>query len=236
MIISVHQPQYLPWLGYFHKIDKSDCFVFLDTVQYKKREFQNRNKIKTKNDWIWLTVPVKTKGSAAQPIFDVLVDNQTNWQAEHKKSLQVWYAKAPFFDKYFPFFENVYEKQWCTLIDLNITIIKYILEVLEINTSIKLESDLGTTQKSTARIIEICQKLKAQEYLSGTGGREYLDETLFGQNNISLKYQKFTHPVYQQQVVDKNSQFQPYMSIVDLLFNEGPRSIEIIRQQDASSK
>ena len=179
MKISVHQPQYIPWLGLFDKIDKSDCFVFLDTVQYKKREFINRNKIRTKDGWLWLTVPVKTKGQFQQKISDVLVDNTLAWAEAHKKSLQIAYGQAQFFKDYFPFFDNVFNQSWERLIDLNIVIIKYIIKQLQIDTTLRFESELGTTQTSTARIIQICKKTQANIYLSGTGGKQYLAEEEF---------------------------------------------------------
>ena len=229
MIISVHQPQYIPWLGYFDKIDKSDCFVFLDTVQYKKREFQNRNRLRTKDSWIWLTVPVKTKGVSYQRICDVLIDNDRDWAQEHTKSLQSWYGSSAYFKEYFPFFEAVYEKKWERLVDLNIHIIEYILGVLKINTRILLESEIGTTKKSTERIIEICHKLKADVYLSGTGGRNYLKEELFVKEQIELRYQDFVHPKYEQQFMTQRHPFEPYMSVLDLLFNAGPKSMDVIR-------
>ena len=229
MIVSVHQPQYIPWLGYFDKIDKSDCFVFLDTVQYKKREYQNRNRIRTKESWLWLTVPVKTKGSSEQIISDVLIDNELDWAKQHRKSLHSWYGKSPYFKDYFPFFEGVYEKKWEKLIELNICIIEYLLRVLNIDTSILLESELATTEKSTQRIIQICKKLKADTYLSGTGGRDYLKEELFTEADIKLVYQEFTHPDYEQQFMSQAHGFEPHMSVLDLVFNAGPRSLEIIR-------
>ena len=229
MIVSVHQPQYIPWLGYFDKIDKSDCFVFLDTVQYKKREYQNRNRIRTKESWLWLTVPVKTKGSSGQIISEVLIDNDLDWAKQHRKSLHSWYGKSPYFKEYFPFFEGVYEKKWEKLIELNIYIIEYLLSVLNIDTSILLESELATTEKSTQRIIQICKKLKADTYLSGTGGRDYLKEELFTEADIKLVYQEFTHPDYEQQFMSQAHGFEPHMSVLDLVFNAGPRSLEIIR-------
>lgn len=229
MILSAHQPQYIPWLGYFDKIDKSDCFVFLDTVQYKKREFQNRNKIRTKAGSLWLTVPVKTKGASLQRLSDVRIDNETDWQKEHINSLQTWYADAPYFSEYFSFFRSIYARKWEKLIDLNIEIIKFILEALEIKTKIYLESNLKTRQVSTLRLIEICQKLEADTYLSGAGGKDYLDEFEFTNNKIILQYQNFTHPKYVQQFESADYKFCPYLSVIDLLFNLGPKSMEIIR-------
>ncbi|MCK4994635.1 MAG: WbqC family protein [Candidatus Omnitrophica bacterium] len=229
MIVSVHQPQYIPWLGYFDKIDKSDCFVFLDTVQYKKREYQNRNRVRTKDSWIWLTVPVITKGSSHQSLSDVLIDNETDWANEHCKSLQSWYGHASYFKDYFPFFEDLYKKNWEKLIDLNINVIKYLLGALNIDTQIYLESEIGTSKKSTERIIEICQKLKADKYLSGAGGKDYLQEGLFAKDGIDLKYQIFEHPNYKQQFMSNEHAFESYMSVLDLLFNAGKQSLSIIR-------
>ncbi|MBI4845541.1 MAG: WbqC family protein [Candidatus Omnitrophica bacterium] len=230
MIISVHQPQYLAWLGYFDKINKSNCFVFLDTVQYKTREFQNRNKIRTKDSWIWLTVPVKTKGCSRQSIAQVLIDNEVDWAEEHKKSICSWYSHAPYFKRYFPFFESVYGKKWEMLCELNIHIIKYVLEELEIATPLYFESQIHTEHKSTRRIIEICQKLNADSYLSGAGGKNYLEEEEFEKAGIKLVYQNYEHPEYSQQFLTQKHPFEPYMSIVDLLFNEGPKSKDVIRE------
>ena len=226
MIVSVHQPQYIPWLGYFEKIAKSDNFVFLDNVQYKEREFQNRNKIRTKDGSSWLTVPVISKGEGRQNIRDVKIDNQVAWQRKHLASLRTSYGRAAFFKDYYPFFEEVLARHWAYLKDLNIEIIKFILKELSINTPISFESDLSVTSVSTRRIIDICKKLKADTYFSGSGGRDYLDEGLFAQENIRLIFQEFLHPQYKQCY----EPFVPFMSIIDLLFNYGPESRKILLQ------
>ncbi len=228
MIVSAHQPQYIPWIGYFDKIDKSDWFVFLDTVLYKVREYQNRNRIRIKGKWIWLTVPVKAKGHFHERIDRVEIDNERDWAQDHCKSLQSWYAHAPYFKEYFPFFADTYSRRWERLIDLNVHIIRYLLGVLKINTDIKFESEIGTTTMSTDRIIEICRKLQSDAYLSGSGGRQYLKEEKFAQAGIRLDYQEFKHPSYRQQFTEKGGDFVPYMSVIDLLFNEGPASGGII--------
>ncbi len=229
MILSVHQPQYITWLGYFNKIDKSDCFVFLDNVQYKEREYQNRNKIRSKDGWMWMTVPVISKGLGHQKICDVQINNDFDWQIDHLKSLKTYYNKSPFFRQHYPFFEGIYTIKWEKLVDLNIHIIKYILEQLGIETPLYYESEIGTTSQATERIIEICKKVKADIYLSGMGGKNYLKEEQFSQVGIKLEYQNFIHPVYHQQYMQEESFFLPYMSIIDLLFNEGPESIRILK-------
>jgi len=228
MILSVHQPQYIPWLGYFDKMARSDAFVFLDCVQYKEREFQNRNKIRTKDGWIWLTVPVVTKGLGRQVIRDVKIDNSFPWRKEHLGSINAWYGRSPFFDKYFAFFEETYSREWETLHDINIHIIGYILKELSIPTPVYFESKYDINSKKTDRIIEICGKLEADTYLSGIGGKEYLETEKFAASGITLTYQDFRHPAYKQQFMKDKGDFMPYMSILDLLFNEGPRAGEIL--------
>jgi len=225
MMISVHQPQYLPWAGYFHKIYQSDAFVFLDNVQYKKGEYQNRNRLRTNDGWMWLTVPVLNERSYPV-ISDVCVDNSQDWRRRHWRALCVNYAKAPYFKQYSGFFEETYKREWVKLVDLNIHIIRYILEALGIDTPIYFESNLGIKTTNTARIIEICKILKADSYLSGAGGRAYLDEALFGENGIRLIYQDFKHPEYEQ----RRKPFTPFMSIVDLLFNHGEDSLSILSE------
>lgn len=224
MIISVHQPQYLPWLGYFDKIMKSDIFVFLDNVQYKKREFQNRNKIRTKNGWLWLTIPVVTKERYYQKISEVEIDNTQHWQKEHWETIKMYYHQAKYFQNYKDFFEKIYSSKWDKLSSLNVEIIKYLLECLEIRTPIYFESELGLSGEATERIINICKKFKADTYLSGIGGKDYLDESRFDLENIKLVYQDFKHPTYPQVYPG----FEPYMSVIDLLFNCGPESRKII--------
>jgi len=224
MIVSVHQPQYLPWIGYFHKIAHSDVFVFLDNVQYKKREFQNRNKIRTKEGWLWLTVPVITKGRFTQKMKEVLIDNTSNWHKKHWQSIEMNYSKAKYFNEYKEFFKSLYEKEWDKLIDLNVFIIKYINELLNIKIPVYYESDLNIEGEKTTRIINICKKLNADTYLSGIGGKEYLIEEEFIKTGIKLIYQNFKHPVYTQVYPG----FEPFMSIVDLLFNCGKESKNLL--------
>lgn len=229
MVISVHQPQYLPWLGYFDKIDKSDGFIFLDCVQYKHREFQNRNKIKTPGGCLWLSVPVVYKGHSRERIDQIAIDNGSDWQRKHWGSLKSAYSAARFFKEHSAFFEEVYSREWVRLLDLNIHIIHYIMRYLNIATPLYYESRIGTTQEATDRIIELCKKLNADTYLSGSGGKGYLEEEKFARSGIRLEYQHFVHPEYRQQCAKQETDFSPYMSIVDLLFNEGHESINILR-------
>jgi len=124
MIAGIHQPQYLPWLGYFDKIARSDIFILLDDVQFKKNDWQNRNKIHTPQGWQWLTVPVIH--NFGQTIVETKIKNVSNWRQAHYKALVLNYSRAPFFNDYKDFFETLYEREWEYLADLNI----YILEKL----------------------------------------------------------------------------------------------------------
>ncbi|MBU0502999.1 MAG: WbqC family protein [Candidatus Omnitrophota bacterium] len=230
MIISMHQPQYIPWLGYFDKIAKSDCFVFLDKVQYKPREFQNRNKVRAASGSLWLSVPVISKDKGRQVIDSVVVDNELPWQRKHLETFKSCYGKADFFDEHKEFLNQVYTQKREGLVDLNIFIIDYILKQLAIALPIYRESELDIRNTATDRIIDICRKLKADTYLSGAGGKEYLEEAKFPQAGIKLLYQDFKHPAYRQQFMKNAGDFMPCMSILDLLLNEGPKSREIFKR------
>ena len=226
MIIAIHQPQYLPWLGYFHKIMNSDAFVFLDDVQYKKREFQNRNKIRTNSKWLWLTIPVIVRGRFDQEIRNVEIDNSNySWQRKHYESIKMYYNNSPHFLEHSSFLEETYIKKiWGKLIDINVFITEYILKYLDISIPIYFSSQFRIKETKTKRIVEICRKINADTYLSGIGAKEYLDEKEFKNNNIKLIYQNFKHPIYEQ----RYEGFEAYMSIIDLLFNCGKKSRGIL--------
>ena len=224
MILAVHQPQYLPWLGYFHKIANCDLFLFLDDVQYKKREFQNRNKIKTPAGELWLTIPVITKGHFTQNIKDVQINKEENWESQHWASIVQNYSKAPYFGEHKEFFKKLYEVKWDLLIDISMEIIRYSLSYLEIKTPIKMSSEYNVLSQSTERIVELCKKTGADTYFSGSGGKAYMDEKLFTDSSIKLTYQDFHHQEYKQSYTG----FMPYLSIIDLLFNCGKDSKKIL--------
>jgi hypothetical protein len=225
LILSVHQPQYLPWLGYFDKVADSDLFVFLDLPQYKKREFQNRNRIKGPSGEIWLAVPVLSKGRFDQAIKDVQIDNSQPWQKRHWSTLELHLKKAPFWKDYAPGLRPFYERRWERLAELNLELTLWFFQQLGLQVPWKLESAIGTSTQSTERLIELCKKTGCDTYLSGAGGRDYMDEDRFRQEGLSLRYQNYVHPVYAQRYGD----FLPYMSVVDLLMNVGPDSLKVLR-------
>lgn len=224
MRVAIHQPQYLPWLGYFDKIANAESFVFLDDVQFTKGDYQNRNRIKTRNGWIWLTVPVMTKGRCGQSLNEVQINNKARWQHKHWQSIKINYGRAKYFKEHIPFLDAVYFKRWEKLVDLNIFIIKYMLSYLGIERKLYFASQLKVDGHSTDRLIRICKRLNADAYLSGTGAYNYIDAAKFAKENIKLVFQNFTHPAYNQLYPP----FIPYMSIIDLIFNYGKKSLTIL--------
>lgn len=232
MIVSIHQPDYLPWLGFFDKILRCDVFVLLDNVQFSKNYFTNRNKIRTAQEWTWLTVPVLSKGKSDQRIDEVQINNisEKRWAEKHWKSIEQSYKKAPFFSEYADLFYQLYSRQWDDLTELNKTIIHHIVDAFGIKTRICEVAEIGEAAplavegKSTELLFNICQALGASTYLSGAFGKEYLDEDLFTDHEIKVVYQEFFHPEYKQVF----SPFIPNMSAIDLLFNYGKSSLQIL--------
>ncbi len=224
MIVGIHQPQYLPWLGYFDKIDKSDVFVFLDCVQFKKNEFQNRNRIRSVTGWQWLTVPVRH--NFGQKINKVPINAAAVWKKKHCQALLTNYAKAPFFKDYFPFFEDAFSRDWDLLSPLNTYLVQRICSFLLIRTRFVIASGLDPLTDPSGRLVDICKKLGADTYLAGKGGTDYMDMVQFEKAGIQVLFQDFKHPEYPQ--VYKG--FEPLMSVVDILFNQGPEGLMTIRK------
>lgn len=228
--VAIHQPNYLPWLGYFYKIVNCDTFVFLDNVQYSKGGFINRNRIKTPQGVTWLTVDVLTRGRYGQLIKDTEIKNNISWGSAHKKSLQSLrqsYSRAPYFEKYLACLDAAFCTEREKLAELNIFLVKTICKALGIDGVRFLRaSELDVAGESTQLLVNICQSVGASTYLSGPSGRTYLDESVFATRDIELRYTDFKHPVYAQLYGD----FTPNMSIVDLIFNEGERSLDILRR------
>ena len=227
MILTGHQPNYLPYLGFFHKITQADTFAILDNVQFVKRGpfgWMNRNRIRAQDGWIWLTVPVLTKGKYQQLIMDTKINNDYSWAKKHFHAIYYNYHRAKYFKKYIGFFEDIYKRHWDNFSDLSIEIIRYIIKDLGIDIKIVECSKIGVSGKATEYVIDMCKKLKADTYLSGIHGKDYLNENLFLKENIRLIYQEFIHPVYKQLFRG----FIPSLSIIDLLFNYGPQSLDIL--------
>ncbi len=227
MIAAIHQPQFIPWLGYFDKIDQSDVFIFLDNVQYKKNEYQNRNRIKMVDGWQWFTVPVLYK--FPQKINEVRINNKIDWKKKHLHALITNYSRARYFERYIEYFKELYSKEWEYISDINIEVTRQLAEFLGIKNKFLVASKLAPEligEEPTERLIELCRLSKSDTYLAGKDGAKYMDIEKFTKSGIKLTFQDFKHPVYNQLF----GKFEPNMSVIDLLFNHGEESLEIIRK------
>jgi len=226
MIVSINQPAYLPWLGYFHRIGVSDLHIVLDHVQFEKNSFTNRNKVRQKLGSYWLTVPVRTKGKFGDlPINRLEIDSKVFWGKKHWASLQLSYGKAPYFAAHRPFFEGIYARAWDYLADLAAESNAYQLKALDIDTPVVFSSEMGVGGVKDELVLNLCLEVGATQYLSGPLGRQYLNENSFAEAGIELVYHDYAHPVYSQ----IHSGFEPYMATIDLLFNLGPKAGEVLR-------
>ena len=230
MIVAIHQPEYLPWLGFFKKMMNVELFVFLDDVQFRKKGWQNRNRIRINDGTTLLSIPVHTH--SYPKINEVTIDNEKNWSIRHKKSILYNYARAPYFDEIKDFVESIFEKKFQYLVDLNTEIIKFIMNELEIKSKIVFSSELEISKKGSGRVLDICKAVGADHYITGTFWAESnLRVEEFKKSNIDIEFQKFQHPIYKQ----IHGEFIPEMSIIDLLFNEGRKEAKKILQNSISS-
>jgi len=225
MIVAIHQPQYLPWLGYFDKMLKADVFCYLDNVQFKKNEWQNRNRIKTARGWQWLTVPVSYR--YPQTVAEVGVPPASNWGRQHLQALRTNYGRAPFFERYIGLFETALQREWASLCEVNLHLIGLLREALGIDGKPAVcASGIDASREPTQRLIDICRALGADTYLAGAGAAAYMDFAQFEQEGVRVVSQQFDHPVYPQRYTG----FMTHLSAVDLIFNCGPDSADVLRR------
>lgn len=224
MILTAHQPVYLPWLGLFHKIVLADTFVSFDDVQYVPKDWNNRNRIKTPTGPTWLTVPVLRKGYLEKPIRSIEINNAEPWRRKHWRSLLLNYGKSAYFDDYASFFEDLYTREWQYLVELNEYILRWLLDTLEIEVRFMKASELDFEGAKSALVLDMCRKLSADLYIFGALGHDYADVRAFEAAGVKIRFQEYKHPTYPQ----LHGDFVPHLSIVDLLFNCGPRCREIL--------
>ncbi len=225
MRVAIHQPQYLPWLGYLDKLDRSDVFVLLDTVQFKKNEWQNRNRIRTAQGWQYLTVPVLHE--FPQRLDQVRINNQTDWRRKHVQTLETHYGKAPHYGRYAPLFRELLARDWERLSLLNEAVLSALAGAFGITTPIVKASQFEAREEQTGRLVDLCKALGADCYLAGAGGRGYMNIAEFEAAGIAVEFQDFVSPEYAQV-------YRPFiagLSAVDLLFNCGLQGI--VRLRDA---
>lgn len=221
MILTIHQPEHLVWLGLIKKIADADHFVILDSVQFKKNYYENRNKIRTKDDWMWLTVPVQQ-----HPLDTLLEDMKISytlpWQKKYLKAVRVNYAKTPYFAQYYPALERIILGAGESLAKLNIALLKFALDAFGVITPITFSSSLGISRDihGSDLCLEICKRMHANTYLAGPSGRDYLKLDTFKNACIEVQFHEFHHPEYPH----IHGGPKPYMGFIDLLFMEGPQA------------
>jgi hypothetical protein len=223
----VMQPTYLPWLGYFDLMDQCSVFVFLDNVLFSRQSWQQRNRIKTSRGLEWLTVPVRNKGIPKQYISDVEVIRSPAFPKDHIRSVELNYARARHFATFFPDFRNLLSAPERFLCRLNIELIAWVAKILGIKTTLVLASELGVTGERSHLLVDLCKQVDAGKYLSPFGSMAYLSQEhgIFPEHGVKLLIHHYEHPEYTQLF----KPFIPYASVIDLLFNEGEHSLEIIR-------
>ncbi len=221
MIVGIHQPNYLPYLGFIDKLIQSDVFIIYDDAQFTKGDFQHRNRIRIFNGWKWLTVPVEKKHI---PINRIKIKNETGkegltWQETHLKEIHDNYKKAPYYQDIEKDIHRIYDQEYDMLIDINMKLIELLMKAFEINTKIVYSSELGFNSKSTEKLVDLVSAIGGDIYLSGPMGIDYLEIQQFEKKDIEVAFQDFKHPTYRQQYEG----FEPYMSAIDALLNVGPQ-------------
>ena len=220
MIISIHQPNFLPYLGFFAKYLYCDVFVILDHVQYTKNGFQNRNKIYTAQGSKWITTPVKYNFGILTN--EIQIDNNQKWKKQHISLIYQNYSKTKYFDELFPFLERIYAQSWDKLLDLNLELLKYAFNVLIPQKEIIYSSSLNIHSHGSKLILDICKTLEASIYFSGKSGASYLDLDSFKEENIRVIFQEYEHPKYSQ----LHGRFIPNLAFVDFIFNKGTEAFK----------
>ena len=231
--LVVLQPGYLPWLGFFDQMRRSDVFIYYDDVQFDKHGWRNRNRVKAPGGAPhWLTVPVLHSGRNWPAILEVEIDNRTPWARKHVGTLKQFYGKAPHLRHYLPALEEMLERRWTLLVDLDLAVTDLICGWLRLERRMLRASELGISGKQSERLLALCQHVRARRYLSGNSAKDYLDTELFARHGIEIEWQDYVHPVYPQQHGD----FVPYLSIVDLVFNCGEESAAILGRAGAGER
>jgi len=225
MILTAHQPVYLPWLGLFHKIALADEFVSFNQVQYQPKDWNNRNRVKTDTGALWLTVPVKRSGYLEKTISDIEIDNSLPWARKHWRTLHINYHKAPHFSRYADFFEDIYvQREWLRLVELNEFMLAWFLDELGIKRKLHSAADYNFQGTKSSLVLDMCCQLGATSYIFGAQGRNYADVPAFRAVGVEPLFQEYKHPKYPQQ----HGEFVSHLSIVDLMFNYGPASGEVL--------
>jgi len=220
--LVVLQPGYLPWLGYFDLLQKADVFVHYDDVQFDKHGWRNRNRVKGPKGAIWLTVPVLHSGRSGQSVLDVEIDDRRNWRRKHLATVGQFYARAPLIEALLPRLQEILERPWGRLVELDLALIDWLAAELTITTPRYRASELGiSSDDRNQRLLDLCRHFGASRYLSGNAARDYLDLDRFTAAGVEVTWHDYVHPIYTQ----LHGEFVPYLSVLDLILNEGTRSL-----------
>lgn len=226
MRVGIIQSNYIPWRGYFDFIDSVDLFIFLDDVQYTRRDWRNRNRIKTREGMKWLSVPVKNT-YASENINETRIDYSASWHAEHGRKMMVAYKNAPYFKEYITEYNDILSAGLPTISELNQKLIRWLLRLLHITTPVVNSSDFPVSGKSTERLIGLLRQVGATSYLSGPSAAAYLDYGLFREAGIALEFKSYDYPEYPQ----LHGAFNPAVTVLDLLFNTGPGARDYLKSR-----
>jgi hypothetical protein len=231
--LAIIQPSYIPWRGYFHQIQKADVFMFYDDVQYDKHGWRNRNRIKTANGTIWLTIPVAARGNVVENtrILEIRCASK-GWGRKHWTTLRQAYGRAPFFERYAPLLEDFYSRDEQRLAELTIDLTRRLARELGIErTRFVRSSELpGIEGAATDRLIALLRAVGADHFISGPSARAYIDEAKLASARVTLEYMRYDYPEYEQ----LHPPYDPQVSILDLLFMRGGMAGELIWGRRAS--
>ena len=234
MKVAIHQPCFLPWLGYLDRMIQSDAFILLDHVQFERRNYQNRTSIRIEDEARWLTVPV-LQVSQKETILEKRIDNPPEpldrwWGSKHFQTLRFAYRKAPYFEHYAPRVQKILETRYEKLVDLNQAMLEFLRESYEIDTPLVRSSELDAGGHRSGLLLNLCKAIGARTFLGGMGGsRQYLEQDAFAQAGVAVEWQQFEHPRY---VQCGSSAFIPGLTSLDLLFNCGPDAAAMLARKD----
>lgn len=225
MILSVYQPYFAPYSGFFYKAFRSDLFVLLDEVQFPQgTTWVSRNRFKNHQGTLWITIPVWKKGLGLQKINEVKICHEGRWHKKHMESLKSAYARAPYFADHLDFLTEMFSDKFESLVDLNLAVIKYLMRALRVETRTVCLSELGISSTGAKRIAEVCQRTGASRFLAQSAAKKYLDEKLFLEAGIELSFFTPPSPIYPQLWGD----FISNLSVFDLVFNCEPKAHDIL--------
>ena len=227
MRVTIHQPEFLPWLGFFHKASLADLLVLLDDSQYRKNYFHNRNRIRTPDGWSWITVPVE-KAPLDTPMNGIRIaeSNNPRWREKIENAVHLSYGRAPYYGETSEAVSAILHNASGGLVDLNIALLEWMLPRFKVAPQVQLASAFELQSTASQRILDICLRTGATTYISGISGPDYLDLPSFEQAGITVETQKFQHPIYEQLFPG----FEPQMSSMEALFLLGGDSPKLLQE------